>query len=331
MRGRRPVTGRVAAALTAPALLAVVLPPALAAPSHDTVAAVPAGLRDELAAAGTTCSDLPKAVLAAQLQVASGFNPDAVAPDGRRGIAGFSPSAWTHWGEDADGDGTASALDPADAVDALARKMCALYRLAVSSELRGDRLSLALAASEVGWSVVRQAGGVPAAARSYVNGIWGLAGTVGPGARGVFGESAASRLVRPQAPSNPRGPLEAMRWARGQVGGDPKLYQLCLNFMAQSYGWSYSGTRYAIDHCWIVPAHLRHPGDRNPPPGALLYWDTGLRAGHVALSLGDGMIASNDIGSPGHISVVPASLVEARWGARYLGWTSPYFPGAGYN
>ena len=88
--------------------------------------------------------------------------------------------------------------------------------------------------------------------------------------------------------------------------------------------------QYAVDqYITVMPAGMRHDGDRNPPPGALLFWSTSGRAGHVALYLGGGQIASNDIVTDGQISVVPATDIETKWGATYLGWSPPYFPGGG--
>jgi hypothetical protein len=130
---------------------------------------------------------------------------------------------------------------------------------------------------------------------------------------------------------NPRGVEEAISWARAQAAsGSGGWYRRCLAFVAQAYGWGFSGTPYAIDqYTAVMPTALRHDGDRNPPPGALLFWTTGARAGHVALYVGGGMVASNDIEVDGQISIVPASDIESRWGATYVGWSPPYFPGGG--
>ncbi|MGB8382980.1 MAG: NlpC/P60 family protein [Dermatophilaceae bacterium] len=116
--------------------------------------------------------------------------------------------------------------------------------------------------------------------------------------------------------------------ASGQrLGG---WYRRCLAFVAQAYGWAFSGTQYALDqYTSVMPTGMRHDGDRNPAPGALLFWSTSGRAGHVALYLGAGMVASNDITTTGQISVVPATDIETKWGATYLGWSAPYFPGGG--
>ncbi|MGW7463757.1 peptidase M23 [Streptomyces xantholiticus] len=131
--------------------------------------------------------------------------------------------------------------------------------------------------------------------------------------------------------NNPRTVERAIIWARANAGVNSTSlwYQRCLAYTAIVYGWNFSGVDYAIDHYTVVPADMRHDGDRNPPPGALMYWDTGRRAGHIAVYLGNGQVASNDILRPNYIDIVDAGLFESKWGAKYIGWTPPYFPRAG--
>ncbi|MFI0742478.1 peptidase M23 [Streptomyces sp. NPDC021100] len=131
--------------------------------------------------------------------------------------------------------------------------------------------------------------------------------------------------------NNPRSVAEAIAWAKSHAGSNStgSWYARCLAFTAIVYGWSFSGVNYAIDHYNVVPKDMRHDGDRHPPPGALMYWDTGHRAGHIAVYLGGGKIASNDILRSGYIDVVDADLIETKWGAKYVGWTPPHFPKAG--
>ncbi|MER7112257.1 peptidase M23 [Streptomyces sp. NPDC000229] len=134
----------------------------------------------------------------------------------------------------------------------------------------------------------------------------------------------------PAQVKNPRSTADAIAWAKKEAQGGPDWFRMCLAFTARAYGWSFSGTPYAIDHYQkVMPTSMRHDGDRNPPPGALMYWDTGSRAGHVAVYVGDGKIASNDIRRAGYIDVVPATDPETKWGATYLGWSPPYFPKGG--
>lgn len=135
----------------------------------------------------------------------------------------------------------------------------------------------------------------------------------------------------PNGVKNPLSTADAIRKAREEADSHrSQWFQKCLAFTSIMYGWGSSGTNFAIDHYQVVmPKEMRHDGDRNPPPGALMFWDTGHRAGHVAIYLGDGKIASNDIVTPGEISVVPATDIETKWSAKYLGWSPPYYPNGG--
>ncbi|MBT2384058.1 peptidase M23 [Streptomyces sp. ISL-11] len=135
----------------------------------------------------------------------------------------------------------------------------------------------------------------------------------------------------PDKVKNRRSTEDAIKWAKAEADSHrADWYQKCLAFTSIAYGWNSSGTPYAIDHYKdVMPKEMRHDGDRNPPPGALMFWDTHHRAGHVAIYVGDGKVASNDIVTPGEISIVPATDIESKWGAEYLGWSPPYYPKGG--
>ncbi|MEU3351984.1 peptidase M23 [Streptomyces sp. NPDC037389] len=135
----------------------------------------------------------------------------------------------------------------------------------------------------------------------------------------------------PAKVANRRSTADAIAWARAEAASHrADWYQKCLAFTSIAYGWNFSGTDYAIDHyTQVMPKDMRHDGDRNPPPGALMFWDTGHRAGHVAIYVGEGKIASNDIEGRGEIAIVPATEIETKWSAKYLGWSPPYYPNAG--
>ncbi|MGW2672363.1 peptidase M23 [Streptomyces sp. NPDC001272] len=152
-----------------------------------------------------------------------------------------------------------------------------------------------------------------------------------PGSPGAPGEPFHDGLAGwPANVKNPRSTEGAIAWAKAEAqNGGAEWYRYCLAFVARTYGWSSSGTYFAIDHYYQMPQEMKHDKDRNPPPGALMFWETGSRAGHVALYLGGGMIASNDIKRPGYIDVVPATDIETKWGAAYVGWAPPYFPQGG--
>jgi hypothetical protein len=129
-----------------------------------------------------------------------------------------------------------------------------------------------------------------------------------------------------QARGNPRSCRDAVRWAVAMTEGPPIWERRCLNFVAQAYGYRRSGVLTAA--LFWAGAAERYPPTAEPPVGALVFWSTGDPAGHVALSLGDGMVASNDVTGPGAISVVPLTEIAQRWGAHYLGWAPPSFPSA---
>ncbi|MEO3976782.1 peptidase M23 [Streptomyces sp. CAU 1734] len=159
-------------------------------------------------------------------------------------------------------------------------------------------------------------------------------GVTQPGTGGSAGGSAGGKFTDGKQTwklNNPRSVEDAIAWARKNSGpgSSADWYRRCLAFTAIVYGWNFSGVNYAIDHYTVVPKSMRHDRDRNPPAGALMYWDTGSRAGHIAVYLGDGKVASNDITRPGYIDIVDAEAFETKWRARYIGWTPPHFPRAG--
>jgi len=68
-------------------------------------------------------------------------------------------------------------------------------------------------------------------------------------------------------------------------------------------------------------AGVAHPDDREPPPGAQMFWDPGHDAGHVATYVGDDRAVTN----------MPDGTVKSikwremnDWGP-YLGWAPPYY------
>lgn len=70
-------------------------------------------------------------------------------------------------------------------------------------------------------------------------------------------------------------------------------------------------------------ATQKHPGHRNPPRGAPVFWTGGAHGyGHVAISLGNGLIRHTDSAGRGRIGTTTLSWVENNWGLRYAGWTT---------
>jgi cell wall-associated NlpC family hydrolase len=135
---------------------------------------VPATYAALIEQAAGRCAALSPALLAAQLEAESGWNPRAVSSVGAQGIAQFMPGTWKTWGVDGNGDGQISPWDPADAIAAQARYDCALAadmaRALETGRVKGALVELMLAAYNAGPGAVLGAGGIPniSETRNYV-------------------------------------------------------------------------------------------------------------------------------------------------------------------
>lgn len=116
--------------------------------------------------AGAMCPDESPALIAAQIEAESQWNPRAVSPVGAQGIAQFMPGTWAMYGKDYSGDGVADPFDPADAIPAQGALMCELFSQVRSAALtgkltRGTSEQNALAGYNAGLGNVFPAGGFP--------------------------------------------------------------------------------------------------------------------------------------------------------------------------
>jgi murein DD-endopeptidase MepM/ murein hydrolase activator NlpD len=135
---------------------------ALGAPRQLRLGAVPATYEALLRQAGRTCAGVTAPLLAAQIEVESGWNPQAVSPAGAQGLAQFKPTTWAGHGVDGDGDGVRDPFSAADAIVSQAAFLCQLLAAVTSDrQLAGDPLDLALAAYNAGLGAVQRAGGIP--------------------------------------------------------------------------------------------------------------------------------------------------------------------------
>lgn len=112
--------------------------------------------------------------------------------------------------------------------------------------------------------------------------------------------------------------------------GDSLCAHLCDHVAGWIWGYEdYSGYYSATTH-WETALNtgVAHPGDRNVPVGALLFWDGSSKFGHVAIYVGNGMVISNMLGKNGpNIYFFSADLWEKTFGAHYRGWALPVFRG----
>ncbi|MEV8396703.1 peptidoglycan DD-metalloendopeptidase family protein [Streptomyces niveus] len=124
---------------------------------------VPAQYAPLIMKAAASCKEgLPPAILAAQLQQESGFDPGVTSGAGAQGIAQFMPGTWPTWATDGNGDGRKDPWDPADAIPSQGRMMCSLLRQAKQHpDWNGSPVEMALAGYNAGFGRVQQYRGVP--------------------------------------------------------------------------------------------------------------------------------------------------------------------------
>ncbi|GAA4854813.1 CHAP domain-containing protein [Saccharopolyspora cebuensis] len=110
----------------------------------------------------------------------------------------------------------------------------------------------------------------------------------------------------------------AVAWFR-QHAGDASYEGYCETAVERAYGTS--GVWPSANAHWqaALDTGAAHPGHRNPPPGAFVFWNSG-EWGHVGVADGAGGFHSTSIGGAiGHA----AGLDHF---AGYLGWSDPAVP-----
>lgn len=128
------------------------------------IAQVPTPYQPWIKKAASTCPAVSGALLPAQLEQESGWNPRAHSPAGAQGLAQFLPATWETWAVDADGGG-ADISDGADAIMTMARYDCWLAaraeKLVHGHQATGDVVSLMLASYNAGPAAVEKHHGIP--------------------------------------------------------------------------------------------------------------------------------------------------------------------------
>ncbi|UQI49660.1 bifunctional lytic transglycosylase/C40 family peptidase (plasmid) [Streptomyces sp. HU2014] len=259
--------------------------------------------------AAGACPGLPAAVLAAQLEAESNFNPNARSNADAHGIAQFIPGTWQSYAVDADNNGRASPYDPADAIIAQGRYMCDLLKDAKKSGIPGDPIELALAGYNAGWGAVVRFHGVPP--RSFASGqTYDYVRSIMAGAKKFTAPAGPSGPVDlPKDFSIPRDAPEKVRmavaWALYQKGGwyhlggdctnalgsNPAHWCDCSSLMEQAYraaGISISRTTYAqVNEGQAVSMDAPLAGDLVFTPGSD---GSASSPGHVGMYIGNGLV-----------------------------------------
>ncbi len=140
-------------------------------------------------------------------------------------------------------------------------------------------------------------------------------------------EDLQAQLRAAQGISKSRGtgrdPKAAVDWAMKWVGSGSSYSGLCLAFVDDAYAASSGRVGTAIAQ-WnrAKAAGVGHPGDRNPPIGAQVFWLSGNPAKHVAIYAGGGMVITTGANG-GTVSLVSMEYLDSY--GPYLGWAEPYY------
>jgi hypothetical protein len=144
---------------------------------------------------------------------------------------------------------------------------------------------------------------------------------VAPGAQAAVTSQpmAAAQIATAPGHPSPLIDLHAIARATRYVGARRHFPHLCLAFVRTSFELPIR--HHSAMGAWSAAKH-KHRYDRHPPAGVPLFWSGGRhRFGHVAMSLGHGMIISTDRPYTGRISRTRLSTIERAWHLHYLGWT----------
>ncbi|WP_307679490.1 peptidoglycan DD-metalloendopeptidase family protein [Nocardia pseudovaccinii] len=277
---------------------------------------VPADLEPWIRKAGSLCTQIPPALIAAQAEAESGFRRGLTSPSGAEGLTQFLPGTAAAIDPDdgkpylidADGNGQASIWDDGDALVAQGRYMCAIARKIdgwiAEGSVHGDRTALTIAGYNGGEAAVLAAGGMPSGGdydtqtRPYVAKI--LAGMAK-----YQSLSGGGRFV-PRGSGNGAQIVEAARqflgtpyvWGGGGPGGPSNGGFDCSGLTSYAV-FTASGGRLTLprtsEQQWTVGEEV--PMDQ-AQPGDLLFgsWKSG-GPGHVGIYAGaNTMVHSPDSG-----------------------------------
>lgn len=115
----------------------------------------------------------------------------------------------------------------------------------------------------------------------------------------------------------------ALAWGMKYVGSGANYNGLCLAFVDDAYNPRGGRVGTAIAQWYRAKAAgFGHPGDRNPPVGAQVFWWSGNPARHIALYAGGGMVLTTGAYG-GKVGLVTMKHLDGY--GPYLGWAEAYY------
>jgi murein DD-endopeptidase MepM/ murein hydrolase activator NlpD len=215
-------------------------------PAGGSTTGIPEQHRQDVTAAATEAG-VPAALVAAQIQTESVWDPTATSPVGARGIAQFMPATWAQYGQGAD------PFDPQAGIAALGRYLKAVRAdVAHLGATEAERIDLTLAAYNAGPGAVLAHGGVPPfpETQNYVRKVNDLAqldysADCAPPGGSVIGDLGTGEWTHPL----PGGILSSRFGYRGCVAG-----AACNEYVSTHRGLDFSTGGGATV---VAPADLR--------------------------------------------------------------------------
>jgi Transglycosylase SLT domain len=333
---------------------AITCPPGGLALRDD--APVPTDARQWITTVRSQCPQLPAAWIAAVMAQESSFRPDAYADDrngGTRGLLQMNQAVWTGayggpWSTDRNTDGVWDVQDPHIHASVGGQYLC--QRLETVRKLRHanphwvssrelTELDALVVAHNAGEAALARYPNLPQVTAGYLQTVRERLETWSQPDNTCTGSPTVSVPAGTTADT-----AAAVRTSLTYVGLRSGWYRRCDALACRAYGYRNSGYPSASAH-WsaMVASNRAHPGDRCPPVGAFVFWQTRHAAGHVALVVAnDGTcqpqgirVVTNDwgdtrAGTRGGVYLVTLAEIENGWMNRtgYRGWTDPICAGA---
>lgn len=319
------------------------LAPAQASPGQCTIEGfasdkVPNGWGGAVEKAAKS-SKIPPAVLSAQLEAESSWNPQAMSAAGAQGLAQFMPDTWATWGNGG------NVFDPLQAIAAQGRFMGNLMETLapIAKDTGADPLALALAGYNAGPGAVQKFHGIPpwVETQDYVPAIMQAA------AGKYAGACTPTQAVLGGVDTSGKG--DDYPWPEGPVGVNNPIthfnYRECVDFawyrLLQGVGTPNPPFKY--DSLAIQPGSAgtwKAAWDRqgwatgpSPQPGAIIWYAPGSPGvhpvyGHVAVVKAvnpDGTVVEEGYNFlPGADHAYYTRTIQAGTASAYL-----YIPGKG--
>lgn len=288
-------------------LVVVMAPPPPAATSSATgliggpvrAGSVPAVYAQWVQAAGSICPAISPALIAAQIQEESGWNPTAVSSAGAEGIAQFLPGTFVTYAV-AVVPGPLSPMNAPDAIVAQGHDMCAAAAQAqaglANGSLHGATVTdLALAIYNCGGGCVQSAGGIPQNGQTlnYIQAINTLVSSYAvPTAVTVAATSSISAAVVAAARSQLGVPYS---WGGGNAAGPTTGSGGVVGFDCSGlalYAWAVgSNGAVTLPHSTTAQFQAGTPVALSAvQPGDLLFFNTTGPISHVGIAIGGGQM-----------------------------------------